>query len=101
MKYCTDIGGLRAVAVILVVLYHAGLAFSGGYVGVDVFFVISGFLITTIVQTKIKRGSFSYTGFWSRRVRRLVPALAVVTLTTGLVGVAVMLPEDLKDLGGL
>ncbi|WP_254017853.1 acyltransferase family protein [Mesorhizobium escarrei] len=76
MKYRADISGLRAVAVVPVVLYHAGFsAVSGGFVGVDVFFVISGFLITSDIIERTDRGEFSLLDFYHRRVRRILPAL--------------------------
>ena len=100
MKYRPDIDGLRAIAVLSVLFYHAHLGFPGGYVGVDVFFVISGFLITGVLLKTILQGTFSYIDFWERRVRRLVPALAVVTLFTAITSVFILLPEDLDDLGG-
>ncbi len=79
--YRADIDGLRAVAVLPVMLFHAGLsAFGGGFVGVDVFFVISGYLITGIIHDEIDRGTFALARFYERRVRRLFPALALVTL---------------------
>jgi peptidoglycan/LPS O-acetylase OafA/YrhL len=79
MQYRREIDGLRAVAVVSVVLYHAGLlGLSGGFVGVDVFFVISGFLITTIIQSEINAGHFSILAFYDRRIRRILPALVVV-----------------------
>lgn len=91
-KLRTDIQGLRAVAVLLVVVYHAGLpAFGGGYVGVDVFFVISGFLITTHLVTSIDAKSFSFTGFYARRARRLLPA-ALTTLILSVVCSMIWLP---------
>jgi peptidoglycan/LPS O-acetylase OafA/YrhL len=79
-----DIEGMRAVAVLLVVAYHAGLPFvSGGYVGVDVFFVLSGFLITGLLVDELRRsGTISFTGFYARRVRRLLPMAAVVLAAT-------------------
>jgi len=81
MKYRAEIDGLRAVAVVPVVLFHAGLSiFSGGYVGVDVFFVISGYLITTILITELSDGNFSLLKFYERRARRILPALFVVML---------------------
>ncbi len=73
--YRSDIDGLRGVAVLSVVFYHAGFeTFSGGFVGVDVFFVISGFLITRLVRNEIAEGSFSFLNFYLRRARRLLPA---------------------------
>jgi peptidoglycan/LPS O-acetylase OafA/YrhL len=81
LKYRREIDGLRALAVLPVILFHAGVeAVSGGFVGVDVFFVISGYLITSIIITERKRGSFSLRGFYARRVRRILPALFVVVV---------------------
>ncbi|WP_439517320.1 acyltransferase family protein [Hydrogenophaga sp.] len=97
MNYRREIDGLRAVAVLPVLLFHAGApGFSGGYVGVDVFFVISGYLITGIVLDELSRGSFSFTGFYERRVRRILPALFVVILATLILSWWVLLPEDFK-----
>lgn len=83
-KYRPDIEGLRAVAVILVVLYHAGLPWlPGGYVGVDVFFVISGYLITRMLVDELEvNGKISFTKFYARRTRRLLPAAALVSIAT-------------------
>ena len=79
MKYRAEIDGLRALAVIPVILYHAGFKlFSGGYVGVDVFFVISGYLITTIILAELETGTFSLIHFYERRARRILPALFLV-----------------------
>ena len=79
MKYRPEIDGLRALAVLPVLFFHAGFDFfSGGYIGVDVFFVISGFLITTILHQQIKEQRFSLYQFYARRARRLLPALALV-----------------------
>ncbi len=76
MDYRREIDGLRAVAVLAVIPFHAGFApFTGGFIGVDVFFVISGFLITTIIQREIVDGRFSIVGFYERRARRILPAL--------------------------
>lgn len=81
MKYRAEIDGLRALAVIPVILFHAGFEiFSGGFLGVDIFFVISGYLITTIIIQELETGSFSLSHFYNRRVRRIFPALAVMTL---------------------
>ena len=81
MQYRREIDGLRAVAVLPVILFHAGLTFwSGGFVGVDVFFVISGYLITTILIDERERGTYSIWGFYERRARRILPALFVVLL---------------------
>ena len=76
LKYRSEIDGLRALAVIPVVFFHAGLdLFSGGFVGVDVFFVISGYLITTIILKELENNSFSIKYFYERRARRILPAL--------------------------
>ena len=75
-KYRPEIDGLRAFAVLAVILFHAGLGpFTGGYVGVDVFFVISGYLITSIILTEQQAGTFTLIGFYERRIRRIIPAL--------------------------
>lgn len=79
MKYRAEIDGLRALAVVPVILFHAGFElFSGGFVGVDVFFVISGYLITTILIEEIENKKFSFVNFYERRTRRILPALYVV-----------------------
>ena len=76
MKYRAEIDGLRALAVMPIILFHAGFAsFSGGFVGVDIFFVISGYLITMIVLSQIEKGEFSLVNFYERRARRILPAL--------------------------
>jgi len=83
MRYRPEIDGLRAVAVIPVILFHAGFsAFAGGYIGVDVFFVISGYLITTILIAEREAGTYSLLGFYERRARRILPALFLVLLCT-------------------
>lgn len=83
MQYRREIDGLRAIAVVPVVLFHAGVAvFSGGYVGVDVFFVISGYLITSIILTELAAGTFTMWGFYERRARRILPALYLVVIVT-------------------
>src|SRR5262245_2295603 len=79
MRHRNEIDGLRAVAVIPVILFHAGLAlFSGGFVGVDIFFVISGYLITGIILADLQKDQFSIIRFYERRARRILPALFVV-----------------------
>lgn len=98
MRYRADIDGLRAIAVLGVVLYHAGLGISGGFIGVDVFFVISGFLITSIINKDIKSGQFSMLQFWERRARRILPALFVVVLFTLVLGYFICFPDDYHEL---
>jgi peptidoglycan/LPS O-acetylase OafA/YrhL len=99
LNYRPDIDGLRAIAVLSVVCYHAGLGFPGGYVGVDVFFVISGYLITALILKDLERGSFSMANFWERRIRRIFPALAVMVAVTCVAGWFLLLPDDLAKLG--
>ena len=80
-NYRPDIDGLRAFAVIFVLLYHAFPNFTpGGFIGVDVFFVISGYLISTIIFENLDKGTFSFTEFYSRRIRRIFPALLLVLI---------------------
>jgi peptidoglycan/LPS O-acetylase OafA/YrhL len=93
-KYRPDVDGLRAVAIALVLLYHGKLGFSGGYVGVDVFFVISGYLITGLILKEQQAGDFRLANFWVRRIRRIIPAATVVVATTLAVGWVLMLPQD-------
>ncbi len=98
--YRPDIDGLRAVSILLVVGYHAQASFvPGGFIGVDIFFVISGFLITGIVLSQIEAGTFSALAFYARRVRRIFPALIVVLVATYLAGWFLLLPDGFSDLG--
>ena len=97
--YRPDIDGLRAVAIVLVVLGHVGVIFRGGFIGVDVFFVISGYLITSLVRKEIAQGTFSLARFWMRRVHRLMPALTVASLGAVLLGCMCLLPDELAELG--
>ncbi len=100
MKYRSEIDGLRCLAVVPVVLFHAGLPlFPGGFAGVDVFFVISGFLITTIIATELRQGTFSILTFYERRARRILPALTVVVLACVPFAFAWMPPELFRDFG--
>ncbi|WP_166424083.1 acyltransferase family protein [Paraglaciecola sp. 20A4] len=95
MKYRADIDGLRAVAVILVILFHSKITFfPGGYIGVDIFFAISGFLITSIIYPKMQAGNFSFVDFYKRRARRLLPASIAMTFVT-LIVFAFMYPPNL------
>lgn len=94
-----DINGLRAWAVVGVILYHFGVpGFSGGFIGVDIFFVISGFLMTGIVVRKLERGSFSLLDFYLARARRIVPALAVLCACLVTVGWFMLMSPDYKKL---
>ena len=98
MKHRKEIDGLRALAVLPVILFHAGFTtFSGGFVGVDIFFVISGYLITTIIVDEIEAGSFSLLNFYERRARRILPALFFVMLCTLPFAWFWMLPHELKS----
>jgi peptidoglycan/LPS O-acetylase OafA/YrhL len=99
-KYRPDIDGLRALAVLSVIFYHFGISmFSGGYVGVDIFFVISGYLITTIIVSDIDAGNFTITKFYERRFRRILPALLVVVIASLIAGYFLLSPTSLVDLG--
>eukprot|EP01043_Picozoa_sp_COSAG02_P040081 COSAG02_NODE_3214_length_7162_cov_4.502336_6_plen_447_part_00 len=93
-----DVDGLRALAVLPVVLYHFKLGFVGGFAGVDVFFVISGYLICSIILSKLERGSFSLLDFWKRRCRRLFPALAVMLSSVLVAGHFVLLGDTYTSL---
>ena len=98
MIYRPDIYGLRAVSIIAVVLFHFGVPhFGGGFVGVDVFFVISGYLITKLVMGDIGQGTFSLANFYARRARRLLPTLFVVLVATLIASLAIMTPQDFAD----
>lgn len=101
MKYRADIDGLRAIAVLSVLLFHAGFQkFAGGYVGVDVFFVISGYLITKLIKEQVELGTFSFGGFYLRRARRLFPAMIVTYLLTAAVAILLFAPPFLERFGG-
>ena len=94
--YRPEIDGLRALAVIPVVLYHLGMqTFSGGFVGVDIFFVVSGYLITQIIMRHIDERGFSILQFYERRARRIAPALIAILLFSALMAVLLFLPDDL------
>lgn len=97
-KYRADIDGLRGIAVLAVLFYHANLGCPGGYVGVDVFFVISGYLITSLILREIRDGTFRLALFWERRVRRILPALSALLLGTLGLGWFLLLPTEFKDL---
>ena len=98
-KLRTDIEGLRGLAILAVVLFHSGFEFaSGGYVGVDIFFVISGFLISNSILTNIELNKFSLHEFYLKRFLRLIPVTLTVILFSALVGIFVLFPEELKEL---
>lgn len=100
IQYRPEIDGLRAVAVLAVLFAHANVVgFAGGFVGVDVFFVISGFLITSLIVKDLKAGAFSFVDFWERRIRRILPPLSVVIVTTLIAGWFLYLPSDYSNLG--
>lgn len=99
-EYRADIDGLRALAVVGVVAFHAfPELLPGGFAGVDVFFVISGYLISGIIFDEVARGSFSLATFYSRRVRRLFPALIIVLASVAACSWFVLLPASLDMLG--
>jgi peptidoglycan/LPS O-acetylase OafA/YrhL len=98
MKYRTDIDGLRAIAVLSVVGFHA-FGVQGGFVGVDIFFVISGFLISTILLTNLENSNFSFVDFYARRVKRIFPALILVLIASFIMGWFILLPDEYKQLG--
>jgi peptidoglycan/LPS O-acetylase OafA/YrhL len=98
MNYRSDIDGLRALAVIPVVAFHAGLpGFAGGFVGVDIFFVISGYLICGMIAADIERGCFSLPRFYKRRVMRIFPALFAMFLVASVLSYHYLLPVELTD----
>jgi peptidoglycan/LPS O-acetylase OafA/YrhL len=98
MEYRREIDGLRALAVLPVILFHAGFdTFSGGFVGVDIFFVISGYLITTIILNELGQGSFSLVNFYERRARRILPALFFVILVSLPFAWLWLMPSAMKE----
>src|SRR5258708_23358705 len=98
-RYRPDIDGLRAIAVMLVVNFHAfPAAMPGGFIGVDIFFVISGFLITSIILRELDQQRFSLLAFYNRRIRRIFPALIVVLCATLVLGCLWMLPAAYAQL---
>jgi peptidoglycan/LPS O-acetylase OafA/YrhL len=98
VQYRREIDGLRAIAILPVILFHGGSEWaSGGFVGVDVFFVISGYLITTMIATEQQAGNFSLVGFYERRARRILPALILVVLCCMPFAFAWMVPYQLID----
>ena len=109
-KYRPEIDGLRAIAVLSVVIYHAGfkieifesnnLLLPGGFLGVDIFYVISGYLITFLILEQQQKKKFLFSEFYERRARRLLPALFVVIISTLISGWFLMLPNQLEELAG-
>ncbi len=98
IAYRPDIDGLRAIAVLAVMAFHLQIRYAlGGFTGVDVFFVISGYLITSIVMADMDAGSFTLARFYTRRIRRIYPALVVVMAATSAVALIVCMPEELRD----
>lgn len=100
MKYRSEIDGLRALAVLPVIFFHAGFEwFGGGFVGVDIFFVISGYLITTIIISELAKGKFSIVNFYERRARRILPALFFMMLLCIPLAYLYMLPDPFENFG--
>lgn len=100
MQYRQEIDGLRALAVLPVIFFHAGISgFSGGFIGVDIFFVISGFLITTLIIEDLEKKRFSFSEFYERRARRILPALTLIVVITIGIGWLCLPYGDLKQLG--
>lgn len=99
-KYRLDIDGLRAIAVLLVLIFHFSLvpSITAGFTGVDVFFVISGFLITGILHRQIGKSAFGFAVFYAARIRRLAPALVATLIGTFCAGLFVLFPDDLREL---
>ncbi len=99
MNYIKHLDGLRALAVILVILFHSGIEiFSGGYIGVDIFFVLSGYLITGLIFEKIKKNSFSFNEFYAKRIKRLIPPVTIVKIFSLFVGYYLMSPYQFSIL---
>ena len=100
IKYRPEIDGLRALAILPVLLYHIGFAgFSGGFVGVDIFFVISGYLITSIILKEKSQGLFTLANFYERRARRILPTLFTVILVCIFLSYFWMAPGQMKEFG--
>ena len=106
ITYRPEIDGLRTISVFAVIIYHANFIlfghglFTGGFIGVDIFFVISGYLITTLILKEIyKTNQFSFKYFYERRIRRILPILLFVTIFTSLISYFILLPSSLIDFG--
>jgi peptidoglycan/LPS O-acetylase OafA/YrhL len=101
VKYRPDIDGLRAIAVLSVIFFHVGFGrFGGGWVGVDVFFVISGFLITRLIRDEYQAGTFSFAGFYARRARRLFPSFFFTVAASFIAGSVIFDPVYLQHFAG-
>jgi len=99
-RYRPDIDGLRALAILAVVAYHAVPSYAlGGFIGVDIFFVISGYLISLIIFRGLAEGRFGFLDFYARRARRILPALLVVAAACYAFGWFALLPDEYKQLG--
>lgn len=99
LAYNRSIDGLRGVAILLVLLFHLFPSlFSFGYVGVDIFFVLSGFLITQIISTKMQNKTFSFIEFYRNRIRRIFPAMIIVLLAAFMLGYLFLFPSELIEL---
>ena len=106
LVYRPEIDGLRAVSVFAVIIYHANFVlfghtlFQGGFIGVDIFFVISGYLITNLILKEIlQTNQFSFKYFYERRIRRIIPVLVIVLIVTSVISYFVLLPPSLIDYG--
>ncbi|EMW7730566.1 acyltransferase, partial [Yersinia enterocolitica] len=105
MKYRDDLDGLRAVAVIAVFFYHCHLTISGinflkgGFFGVDIFFVLSGYLISNIIRESLNKGKVDFLNFYIKRFKRIYPALLVISLLTSIVAYQLLLPDELFSYG--
>ena len=100
LRYRPEIDGLRALSIVAVLLFHAfPIAFPGGFIGVDIFFVISGYLITAIIRQGLERQDFSFSEFYTRRIRRIFPALIIVLCSSLLFGWFALLPDEYASLG--
>ncbi|MBC8998644.1 acyltransferase [Pseudomonas sp. N40(2020)] len=98
INYRADVDGLRAIAVLLVLIFHGGLAlFPSGFIGVDIFFVISGYLTTSIILKSLNNGTFTFSGFYTRRIWRLQPAVIALLVATLIVTTLLYLPDDYVD----
>jgi len=98
IKYQPKIDGLRAIAVLSVIFYHLKISlFGGGFIGVDIFFVISGYLITSIILSEKEKGIFDLKKFLIKRIKRLLPAIIFVSIFTVILGFLILSPDDLKN----